>query len=275
MARGVIDRNRGSLNKWEMYRVLTDEDLGPCLLPATFVWHPDTLPRYLQRYHSMYIKPLDAWGGHGISVIERVGATTRWIRQGRVHTVPVLSELCIMLAQVYPPGAAIVQQAAPLCRIDRCVFDIRVLMQRSATDQWVQGGMLARIGGENSVVSNVQSSGGSVSTVDTALRQALSPEQCTPVKLKQIEIALGQVSHTVCRILEPYRHFNEVGLDFGVDAQGQLWLIEVNTDDAIGGPSHELFAQLPDKRVYQQITKRKQAYDQATLQMVLDQLRPQ
>lgn len=275
MARGVIDPNRGSLNKWEMYRVLSDADLGPCRLPATFVWHPDTLPRYLWRYRSMYIKPLDAWGGHGVCVMEHAGSTTRWIRQDRTDTVPSLPELCVMLAQVYPPGAAIVQQAAPLCRIDKRVFDIRVLMQRSATDQWVQGGMLARVGGENSVVSNVQRSGGSVTTVKAALRRALPPEQCTPTKLKRMRADLYQVSSGICRILEPYRHFNEVGLDFGVDGEGQLWLIEVNTDDALGGPSHALFAQLPDKRVYQQIERRKQAYDRATLQMVLDSLRPQ
>lgn len=47
-----------------------------------------------------------------------------------------------------------------------------------------------------------------------------------------------------------------MGIDFGIDELHNLWVIEVNTDDALGGPSHDLFAQLPDPTLFEAIQAR-------------------
>jgi hypothetical protein len=52
--------------------------------------------------------------------------------------------------------------------------------------------------------------------------------------------------------------FDEVGIDLGLHKTGSLWLFEVNTNDAMGSPSHELFANLPDKRIYEQMKHREE-----------------
>ena len=47
-------------------------------------------------------------------------------------------------------------------------------------------------------------------------------------------------------MLDQYHFFMEVGLDFALDHNGNLWIIEVNTDDLKGGP--DLVFVLPTAR---------------------------
>lgn len=256
MGRGTLDPVRGSFNKWEMHRVLSGEDIGPCRLPATQLWHPRTLRPFLVEHSEVYIKPLHAWGGQNVGRLTRRGNELCFTTSRQSYSFNSGSDLINALLTVYPPAKAVVQQAAPLCRYNGRVFDIRVLMQRDSDEKWVLAGMLARVGGEGSVVSNVTASRGSVQPVARTLHQALPKAVATLKQRRRIKAALRASSERICSLLSPYRQFAEVGLDFGVDDDGHLWLIEVNTDDAIGGPSHALFAELPDPRLFVKIEER-------------------
>ena len=256
MGRGVLDPMRGSFNKWQMHRVLSGEDIGPCQLPETRLWHPQTLLPFLDKHAEVYIKPLHTWGGQNVGVVKRRGSELQFTSSGQSRSYASGSDLILALLTVYPPHGAIVQQAAPLCRYNGRVFDIRVLMQRNEEDKWVTAGMLARVGGEGAVVSNVRASRGTVQEVNHTLRRALPRAAATVKQRQRIKAALRSASERICNLLSPYRWFSEVGLDFGIDQSGKLWLIEVNTDDAVGGPSHALFAELPDPRLFLEIEER-------------------
>ena len=58
-------------------------------------------------------------------------------------------------------------------------------------------------------------------------------------------------------MLDQYHFFTEVGLDFALDHRGNLWIIEVNTDDTQGGPDPYLFSLLPDQSYYDKIIHHK------------------
>lgn len=247
---------RGSFNKWQMHRVLSGEDIGPCQLPETRLWHPQTLLPFLDKHAEVYIKPLHTWGGQNVGVVKLRGSELQFTSGGQSRSYASGSDLILALLTVYPPLGAIVQQAAPLCRYNGRVFDIRVLMQRNEEDKWVTAGMLARVGGEGAVVSNVRASRGTVQEVNHTLRRALPRAAATVKQRQRIKAALRSASERICNLLSPYRWFSEVGLDFGIDQSGKLWLIEVNTDDAVGGPSHALFAELPDPRLFLEIEER-------------------
>lgn len=273
MAEGILDPERGSLNKWEMYKVLRDGALGDCRLPYTAPWQPQTFADILSRFHQLYLKPLGTWGGRGISLVTVNNSGIRWTSQGAdSQQFPSSRQLVAHLLTVYTPLTAIVQQAAPLLRCNGRVFDIRVLMQRELDDSWITAGMLCRVGGDDAVVSNVGISQGSVWPLQKALRAALPRRLQTRKQLAKIEDQLAATSHNICEQLTPYRHFHEVGIDFGIDELGHLWLIEVNTDDALGAPSHELFAKLPDASIYEEIQRRRQAYQMQTVRWLLDAL---
>lgn len=270
---GMLDPERGSLNKWEMYKALRSQDIGPCRLPFTVPWHPQTLSQLLDRYHQLYLKPVDTWGGQGISLIAKSDHGYRWTPQGAApRHFPSKSALCAELAQVYPIHRAVAQQAAPLLRVDGRVFDIRVLMQREVDDRWVFAGSLCRVAGDDSIVSNVGASQGTVRPVTDVLAKALPKKNRSPRNIRLILNRLEQCSGKICAVLDRYRYFHEAGLDFGVDPLGRLWLIEVNTDDALGGPSHELFAELPDRTLYEEIQQRTERHKQQTIAWVLGAL---
>lgn len=271
MHTGMLDPERGYLNKWEMYRALEGRNIGDCLMPFTALWHPQTLPNLLGRFHQLYMKPLGSWGGQGICVLSASDQVVRWSPQGGTsRTFPSVRALTAHLASIYAPGSAIVQQAAPLLHCKGRVFDIRVLMQRDLDDAWITAGMLCRVAGSDAVVSNVAVSQGSVRPLASTLRQALPKRLKSARNIQRIRDALDASGHQICTHIAPYRHFLEVGIDYGVDELGRLWLIEVNTDDALGGPSHELFAQLPDQKTYRQIQQRARDYHLQTLRWIFE-----
>ncbi|MCL6600660.1 MAG: YheC/YheD family protein [Alicyclobacillus macrosporangiidus] len=263
-----LDKERGYLDKWEMYKALRGRRLGPCRLPYTERLSDEALVRMLGRFRRVYVKPVDGWGGHGVGVIARRGDRWAWTVQGEPTRWFVReADLVQVVRTAYGARRGVVQQAAPLARYRGRPFDVRVHLQRDAEDAWVYAGELARVGGAGALVSNVAVSGGEVLPADEVIRAVLGHRRM-PMLLRQ----LRTVGLAVARELERYRLFEEMGIDLGVGRDARLWLIEVNTDDALGAPSHELFAHLPDGRVYEAIRARAEARRKAWARWFFDAL---
>ncbi|BCJ86318.1 YheC/YheD family protein [Effusibacillus dendaii] len=252
-----MDPERGSLNKWEMYKALQGEPIGPCQLPVTHLLTGETLRQMLKRFTAVYVKPAGSWGGNGISVVKRLKDGYSWQLQGESEQTYVsIQPLAERLTRFYQ-GCTIVQQAIDFLPYQNRPFDVRIHMQREADWNWVFAGSLARIGGRGSIVSNVLISRGAVEPTAQVLASVYPTAEW-----EQIEHQLIEIGYSISLILEEYRLFYEIGIDVGVDPTGTLWLIEVNTDDALGGPSHQLFAELPDRSVYDRMIQRLQKRQQ-------------
>jgi len=270
MDQPVFDDQRNFYNKWEMHKLLVGKDVGPCQLPETRLFTTKSVRDMLDRFPSLYVKPLDSWGGRSISRIDDHGDRYVWTLDNQSVTFPrdSIGILCHNLTDAYATRACIVQQSAPVVQYGTQPFDIRVHMQRECDEAWVCGGMLARIGGGRSIVSNVAISSGLVLPVEEALTVALP--QLASEKLVVKERLAGGGLH-ICAILDAYHEFEEIGVDLGIDQVGQLWLFEVNTNDAMGGPSHELFARLSDQTMYHEIRQRHEARFNQTMKLIFEQ----
>lgn len=293
MAEDMMDVERMGLNKWQMHRALQKLNVASVRVPATRVATRRTILKLLNCYDQVYIKPVGTWGGTQIARITREGtgaitlfnpsrhpkmivksgaakphvsksrrihssgqpqnSTYLWEQQGLpTITFTTLTQLLHHFISTYAGIQCIVQAAAPVLDFHGRPFDIRLLMQRDSEDLWVAAGSVVRVGGTRSIVSNVGISNGEVLDLRTL---------CTELKIRpshrvQLEQRLEHTGFAICTLLEEYRHFNEIGIDFGLAKNRKLWIFEVNTDDAVGGPSHELFAQLPDSKVYDDIEAR-------------------
>ncbi|WP_338130665.1 YheC/YheD family protein [Cohnella ginsengisoli] len=53
----------------------------------------------------------------------------------------------------------------------------------------------------------------------------------------------------MCNRFDRYKYSRQIGIDYGIDRSGKVWLIEVNFDY----PSHTLFAKLKDRSAYRRI----------------------
>ncbi|TXK68122.1 hypothetical protein FU659_34465 [Paenibacillus sp. N3.4] len=63
----------------------------------------------------------------------------------------------------------LVQKAIDLASINGRPFSIRLMLMRDGQRRWKYAGMIAKVSGEGSVISNVRRGGGYATTVDEAL----------------------------------------------------------------------------------------------------------
>lgn len=227
-------------------------------LPATKRYSAPTFKEFINRYGVIYIKPVAGSRGRGV--------LKAWKKGGRV-AVQLTTNVPKWFAT---PDAAIryidtqrqrrayiVQQGIQLARISGRPFDIRVMMQREKPGgKWLYSGMLAKIAGKGSVVTNVALSKGTVMEVKQALKQSLHWNER---KASDCVQALIRLSHNAARHFDSYLLYRELGFDIAIDTSGRIWMIEENT-----GPSHALFAHLKSNlSMYRTIQARWGAYRRA------------
>lgn len=282
MGDAKLNLERMSLNKWEMHKALHDIHLPYVRFPNTLLATADNLITFADRYTHVYVKPVSTWGGHQISRIAKKQTPKSdtseikprphsyvWEQPGQSRLlVPNKAVLLNRFISLYQNTPCIVQRGLPFRRYQGRTFDIRLLLQRDLDETWAIGGTVVRVGGKDSIVSNVEISGGRV--LDTrSLYKALN----IPISVrKNIERKLNHSGLAICRALDKYHTFDEVGIDFGLDKQNTLWVIEVNTNDALGAPSLDLFKHLPDKHIYRKVSKMRSNYQLHTAQRLLRDL---
>ncbi|WP_026692150.1 YheC/YheD family protein [Peribacillus kribbensis] len=251
MAEGYpLDPERAFINKWNMHKLLQAERDLPFFLPETLLFSRDSFSILLNKYKDIYIKSVSSWGGSKVGRIVCGESSFSLSIQGDTPRIKEnIEELYDDLASYYKEELCLVQQTAPLLSCRGRPFDIRTHLQKDLEEGWLYAGDLVRIGGQGSIVSNVAISSGEVKPTEEILTELLQG------KTSLIQQRLLASSLQVCGILDKYHSFLDIGIDFGIDADGSLWLIEVNTDDLYGGPAQQLFAMLPDQSLYLGILK--------------------
>ncbi|WP_053360795.1 YheC/YheD family protein [Bacillus sp. FJAT-27251] len=249
----IVDPNRESINKWEMHKLLVRHSIKKVKIPDTELLSREALRSMLQEYHLLYIKPVDSWGGKGISTLEQSGNSFVWTIQGQEAAIlHNFNEACEKIRQFYDDKSTIIQRGIPTVSYGGHPFDIRPHLYKEMDGSWVYAGDLVRIGGDGSIVSNVEISNGSVKPTDEVI-SALFPD---PERRFSTD-TLKEVSMEICHMLDQYHFFTEVGIDFGLDQGGNLWMIEVNTNDLQGEPDPYLFSLLPDQSSFNNIIDNK------------------
>ena len=249
----ILDPQREFINKWEMYKLLLLHSIKNIKIPETRLFAKDTLASMLTEYPLLYIKSIAGWGGKDISTIQKNGSFFEWMIQGKKAVIfKDFEETYSQIDQFYHGKTTIIQRGIPAIHYDGRPFDIRSYLYKEMDGSWIYAGDLIRIGGEGSLVSNINISNGSVKPTDELI-PLLFPDQNHHFS----QDMLKTVSLAICKMLGQYHFFTEVGLDFALDQNGDLWIIEVNTDDLEGSPDIELFSLLPDQGVYERIMSHK------------------
>lgn len=111
-------------------------------------------------------------------------------------------------------------------------FDIRVLVQKDGRGRWMTTGSALRRGDSGSITSNLHGGGEALPT-----RQSLSA-LIGPADAEQRLRELREVSLQTADLLEQRAgRLLELGLDYGLDRSGRLWLLEANSK-----PGRKIFA---------------------------------
>ncbi len=217
---GLVIRDKG-----RVHHMLWKNQSIRRYLPHTVLYSKENLLQFLQRYQVVYVKPAVGSVGIGVVRIERQGDRYQFVAstQRNVVTKP---QLITQVARWVGKKKFLIQQGVPLALYEGRTFDIRVSVQKNAEHQWTVSGMVAKVANETNKLSNL-SRGGSAVPISEALSPTFSPNDHPRI--------LDGISKAAVEIAKQYASYfpslADLGLDMGVDGNGNPYLIEVNVRD--------------------------------------------
>ncbi|TVY07040.1 YheC/YheD family protein [Paenibacillus cremeus] len=251
----TVQQKLARLAKWKLHRFYLKYPRIARYLPPTALLTPETLDRFLRLYKVVYIKASTVHTGKGIIKAWKADNGYKFvIVRGEIRHATSAHDLYRRIHNMYPQRSFIVQKAIDLSKLNGRDFDIRVMMMRDGERKWNYAGMVVKVTGPGSVVSNVRRGGGYVTTVEHAIRRSL---HCSTQQVRNIKKELIQLSRNIMQASEQYPFFSfQCGLDLAVDRKGRVWVIEVN----LHNPSHGLFNKLNDKTFFRRIGRLYSSY---------------
>ncbi|MFC7442818.1 YheC/YheD family protein [Laceyella putida] len=232
--------NERFLNKLEVYQILSKDERMRNYLPETHLYQTDKCKEFLNRYSTIYLKPTNGSLGQGIIRIVRTGP--EWLYQSATasgtfsKTTSSKKELLRLLNKKIRNKPYIMQQGLDLIKYERRQVDFRVLVQKNIQGEWRITSSVGRIANDQHIVSNL-ARGGTIRKTSELLDE---------LALKH-KPSVSDIKHAALSIVNTFEelvggHYAELGIDLGIDTQGKIWLIEINskpskTDDTVINPT--------------------------------------
>jgi len=218
-------------------------ELADWLRTYTSLWahHPDTIRlrrssdvrAWLKRYPAIYLKPVLGSAGAGILEIRPLDACGDQYRVqaakygpkkqplDRTMSGPTLERF---LQKLTRRSTYILQAGCDLLHVDGCKIDLRTHLQRNRSGQWECIALIVKQGRKHSIVSNYHA-GGATHEWSWLVQQARKQQVELPTKqeLEQLSIAIATAYARKAPLL------GSLGLDLGIDTEGEVWLLDVNS----------------------------------------------
>ncbi|NIK69915.1 MULTISPECIES: YheC/YheD family protein [unclassified Paenibacillus] len=224
----------GSLpGKWEVYGTLRQDSALAPLLPSTIrLNRPDTLLRLLNSYNGeLFLKPSAGMQGKGAVHLKLSPSTREWIAAGRTgsnllfrHRFAHYSSLSRWIRRFTGKASYIAQPYLRLADPNGNPFDLRVLVQKNGKGRWGVTGAAVRAGSTGSVTSNLH--GGGTASQPADYLSLLFGEAKAERMMNEITEASLQAAE---KLEHNYGRLAELGIDFGIEPDGRIWLLEVNS----------------------------------------------
>ncbi|TKD68669.1 YheC/YheD family protein [Pseudalkalibacillus hwajinpoensis] len=225
----------GLPGKWIIYKYLKSDPLLRRHLPKTLKLQRHTSARILtdwfKNHNTLILKPIIGSQGNGLIHITKTShkISIQINHKGNVthHTYDTTSSFLNFVTRMLYKRNYMAQQMLKLLDERQRPFDRRVVLKKRANCMWCELGRAMRVGKEQSFVSNLHS-GGSIEQDD----QVAIPSE---VLLAADEKITQLASHIATLLEKKFPPLFELGLDFGIDQSGKVWLLEANSK-----PGHQI-----------------------------------
>lgn len=229
----IIKFNASLGNKYETYEILAKNSMLSEYLPDTIVYNDfQDLVNMLDKYTTVYMKPVGGTQGYGIIKVSRQNNKYHIFINDVRYTSNTVKSMCLFINKkinqfnLHNKQLYIIQQAIPLFKVNNSILDFRVLLQKRENLRWGITAVVARVGKQNDITSNL-SRGGTVIDGEAAVKQIAKKLNIEDANILYQKIK--DVSILAAFTLENSSgSFGELGIDLGVDTSGNPWIIEIN-----------------------------------------------
>lgn len=218
------------LSKWEVFEQLMMEPLLHPFIPETRLFSEENLKDFANNFSTLFIKPAHGSQGKNIIKLEKIDHE-HYLYQTSFQTINShteknfrLDELFQQIKPVLGNRIYIIQEGIPLLCLNGCPMDFRALCHRNIQNQWQITSIVARISSDQEFVSNI-ARGGSILRPLKALQSEMNRTKALSILDLMKELAI-KTSETISKYSSGI--IGELGIDIGVDLEGNLRIIEVN-----------------------------------------------
>ncbi|BCJ85735.1 YheC/YheD family endospore coat-associated protein [Effusibacillus dendaii] len=230
---GIAYFNPGYFDKAQVQRWLTANEETRKSVPDTIIHRNlQQTADFVQRYKQVYIKPVH--GSLGIGIIKLIqlsdGRFYYQIKTKKNEDVsgfgPSALKVLLKLQSRLKKKTYIVQEELSLKTLEGRPFDIRVVIQKDQSGTWRPTKSFCRIAQAGDITSNL-STGGDAMPLSKMLNKLYDNKE----EYNRIRRKINYLAATVPNVIEKESglQLGEIGLDIGIDTQGNVWIIEVNS----------------------------------------------
>lgn len=228
----------GLKGKWDVQRLLASDRNGRFnrFLPQTELLRSmRTLADWLREHGEAVLKPVGGSQGRGVLHVRRTagpgGSAPAFTVRGRDARNRAISRgfadgaaLAAFLRRLIGRRSYLVQRYLALHTREGDAYDVRALVQKNGTGRWQLTGLAVRQGQGGSLTSNLHG-GGTACAAEPMLAREFGRARADAILAD-----LRQLANLLPEALES-RHgrLAELGIDFGVDTGGHIWMLEVNS----------------------------------------------
>ncbi len=228
--------NTRFLNKWEVHETLHSIPACQKFLANTMKYSRKNLRILLEKHKEVFLKPINNSRGHGIIKIISTHHNSflyskadknipKWHSCSSFYTLfEALNRMGIK------ENRYLIQEGIDLAKVNNQVFDLRTQVQKDGNGRWVITGVGARIAGKNRFVTHIPN-GGTAASYENVINTSYGKSSSKKTKI-------DQGLQTICSIIPPTLEeglkikLAILSLDIGVDSEGDMWLLEVNSKPA-------------------------------------------
>jgi glutathione synthase/RimK-type ligase-like ATP-grasp enzyme len=228
--------NSRFLNKWEVHQCLSQNPLSRDLVPETFLFSVDNLSKMLNKFQSVFIKPIGNSIGKGIIKVERRSNSQSFFYK------PASSDRgwnkCNTVNQLYlnlkksmgSEDRYMIQKAIDLATFRGRVFDLRTEVQKNGRGQWVFIGVGVRVAARGKYVTHVPN-GGSKEVYSEVIERVFGDSRTIK---ENLDSQLEHICQVAPHVLEESMDITLgiLSIDIGIDKDGIMEIIEVNSKPA-------------------------------------------